>query len=102
MKQLRFEQMDTEELWALHLRVLQALDEKLSAEKAVLEQRLKQLRERSAAPAPGASEGRKYPAVLPKYRNPSDPSETWSGRGKTPRWIKAALASGGKLGDYKI
>ena len=32
--------------------------------------------------------------VAPKYRNPSDPSMTWSGRGKRPRWFNAALKSG--------
>jgi DNA-binding protein H-NS len=24
----------------------------------------------------------------PKYRNPSDPEKTWTGRGKPPRWLK--------------
>jgi DNA-binding protein H-NS len=33
--------------------------------------------------------------VKPKYRNPADPSQTWSGRGRQPRWFAAAL-SGGK------
>jgi DNA-binding protein H-NS len=102
MKQLRLEQMSTDELWALHTEVLEILDEKLSAEKAILEQRLKQLKDGPAAPASDANERRQYPAVLPKYRNPKDPSETWSGRGKTPRWMKAALGSGGKLEDYII
>jgi DNA-binding protein H-NS len=32
--------------------------------------------------------------VAPKYRNPADPSMTWSGRGKRPRWFNAALKSG--------
>src|SRR6185437_2396696 len=32
--------------------------------------------------------------VAPKYRNPADPSVTWSGRGKHPRWFTAALKSG--------
>jgi len=32
--------------------------------------------------------------VAPKYRNPSDPSQTWSGRGRQPRWFKAALRKG--------
>src|SRR5699024_3805828 len=27
--------------------------------------------------------------VPPKYFNPSNPSETWSGRGKRPRWFHA-------------
>jgi DNA-binding protein H-NS len=33
---------------------------------------------------------RKYPRVFPKFRNPKEPSETWSGRGKQPRWLAAA------------
>ncbi|WP_163314351.1 H-NS histone family protein, partial [Enterobacter hormaechei] len=45
---------------------------------------------------------RKYPRVLPKYRNPSEPSETWSGRGKQPRWLVAAIKSGHKIDDFKI
>jgi DNA-binding protein H-NS len=32
--------------------------------------------------------------VAPKYRNPTDPSQTWSGRGRQPRWFKAALRKG--------
>ena len=30
----------------------------------------------------------------PKFRNPADPSETWSGRGRQPGWFKAAIAAG--------
>jgi len=29
--------------------------------------------------------------VAPKYRNPVDPAQTWSGRGKRPLWFVAAL-----------
>jgi DNA-binding protein H-NS len=28
---------------------------------------------------------RPYPKVTPKFKNPQDPSQTWSGRGKQPR-----------------
>jgi DNA-binding protein H-NS len=31
-----------------------------------------------------------------KYRNPADHSQTWSGRGKRPRWFHAALSAGKK------
>ena len=37
---------------------------------------------------------RPYPKVLPKHRNPKNPAETWSGRGKQPRWLTAQLRSG--------
>ena len=33
-------------------------------------------------------------AVAPKYRNPADHSQTWSDRGRQPRWFKAALRKG--------
>lgn len=46
--------------------------------------------------AKGASKG------VPKYANPSDPSKTWTGRGRQPAWIKDALAKGKKLEDFAI
>ncbi len=44
---------------------------------------------------PGTSKlaGRKIP---PKYRNPKDKSQTWTGRGRTPLWA-ADLQAAGKL-----
>jgi DNA-binding protein H-NS len=41
-------------------------------------------------------------AVAPKYRNPDNPSETWAGRGLTPRWLRAAIKEGKKLDDFAI
>jgi len=40
--------------------------------------------------------------VPPKYRNPENPTETWAGRGRRPKWVEAALASGKSLDDLKI
>ena len=40
---------------------------------------------------------RPFPIVergSPRYRNPANPAETWSGRGEQPGWFKQALASG--------
>ncbi|MEO9823965.1 MAG: H-NS histone family protein [Paracoccaceae bacterium] len=37
----------------------------------------------------------KAPAA-PKYRNPANAAETWSGRGRQPAWFKAAVAKGKK------
>jgi DNA-binding protein H-NS len=38
----------------------------------------------------------------PKFRNPADHAQTWSGRGKRPRWFNAALAAGKKEKDLAI
>lgn len=40
--------------------------------------------------------------VAPKYRNPSNPSETWTGRGRAPRWMQAKLDSGAKKEQFLI
>ena len=34
--------------------------------------------------------------VLPKYRNPENPEETWTGRGRSPAWV-ASLREKDKL-----
>lgn len=36
-----------------------------------------------------------------KYRNPDDPAQQWSGRGRQPAWIKAWIASGKSVEDAK-
>ena len=41
-------------------------------------------------------------AVEPKYAQPSNPELTWSGRGRTPKWVEAALASGLTLEELII
>ncbi|MGE8258363.1 MAG: H-NS family nucleoid-associated regulatory protein [Stenotrophomonas sp.] len=48
---------------------------------------------------PGKSAGRK---VAPKYRNPANPNETWSGRGRQPRWLAALVEKGKSASDFLI
>lgn len=38
----------------------------------------------------------------PKYANPEDPSQTWTGRGRKPKWVNDALKAGKKLEDLAI
>jgi DNA-binding protein H-NS len=109
MPKLELEAMDFDELWLLHEQLTQILSEKISAEKLELEKRLAQLsRAEPIGEAKSSSAEfdrpprRKYPKVLPKYCNPSAPEETWSGRGKQPRWLVAALQSGHRLEEFRI
>lgn len=37
-----------------------------------------------------------------KYANPADKSQTWTGRGRKPNWIKSALAAGKSLDEFAI
>lgn len=40
--------------------------------------------------------------VKPKYRNPSDMNQTWTGRGRRPRWVDECIESGVSLDDMLI
>ena len=103
MPKLDLDAMDFEELWTLHEQLIQILSEKITAEKRELERRLERLTgaELNRAAEVNATK-RKYPKVLPKYCNPLVPTERWSGRGKKPRWLVAALEAGRTLEDFKI
>jgi DNA-binding protein H-NS len=50
----------------------------------------------------GRAKNRRTGPVAPKYRNPADPAQTWSGRGKRPRWYNDALKAGKKEKDLAI
>jgi DNA-binding protein H-NS len=49
-----------------------------------------------------AKTGRKLPKVAPKYRNPANAEETWTGRGKQPRWMAELTSQGKKVEDFLI
>lgn len=107
-KKLELESMPLDELWSLHEKTSAILSARIKAEKHELEKRLAVLNrgmdiiDRSGEIQPfNGKARRKYPRVLPKYRNPQT-SETWSGRGKRPRWLVAAMKSGRKIEEFRI
>jgi DNA-binding protein H-NS len=103
MKPHDLESMSLDELGSLHKLVVSVMARKISAEKARLELRLRELGQSTADSAKKVSHARRpYPQVFPKYRNPTRPSETWAGRGHQPRWLTAQLRSGKKLDDFRI
>ena len=94
MKQLNFETFPIDELWAIHEQVANLLAEKMTAEKNKVDDRLKQLRG-------DILERRHYSRIPPKYRNPANPYQTWSGRGRTPLWIKRLRMEGKSIEDLR-
>jgi DNA-binding protein H-NS len=96
-----FKSMSSEELWHLHEEVTSTLARRITEEKAKLEERLRFLENSSSAIGPNRPR-RAYPKVLPKFQNPKNPAEKWSGRGKRPRWLQAQLRAGKKLDQFLI
>jgi DNA-binding protein H-NS len=107
-KKIELESMSLDELWSLHEKISAILSTRIQAEKHELEKRLAVLNrgndaisQSGAWPLQNGKARRKYPRVLPKYRNPQT-SETWSGRGKRPLWLVAAMKSGRKIEEFRI
>lgn len=49
-----------------------------------------------------AKKARKLGKVPPKYRNPDNPEETWTGRGRQPRWLTAYTDQGRNREEFLI
>lgn len=99
------ENMSLADLKALKKRVDSAIEDFAEREKR---QKLAEIeafaKERGLSLADLASLGGKKtrkPAAA-KYANPANPSETWTGRGRRPRWVVAAQEAGKSLDDLAI
>jgi DNA-binding protein H-NS len=86
-----------DELWELYQEVGTLLQDRLASELQTTQQRLRELEANAMLHA-------LKPAARAKARfvNPSNPSQTWAGRGRMPNWLTQALAMGRSLEDYKI
>ncbi|MBP0483635.1 H-NS family nucleoid-associated regulatory protein [Sagittula salina] len=42
------------------------------------------------------------PKGVPKYANPSNPDQTWTGRGRKPNWLIEALEAGKSMEELSI
>lgn len=49
-----------------------------------------------------SGKGGKGGKVAVKYRNRDNPTETWTGRGRQPKWLAAAIKKGAKIADFAI
>ncbi len=45
---------------------------------------------------------RKGTKVPVKYQNPDNPAEQWTGRGVTPKWLRAFLEAGRDKAEFEV
>jgi DNA-binding protein H-NS len=102
MKRDDLDTMSTDELWALREQLGEVLAAKLKSEKHGLEVLLGKLSGGEFGSLQIERQRRPYPKVHPKFQNPSEPSQTWSGRGGTPRWVRKLLAAGRSIDELRI
>jgi len=49
----------------------------------------------------GKANKKKAP-VAAKYADPANPDNTWSGRGRKPKWLAAALENGASIENFAL
>ena len=90
------EKLSHSELAALEARIERLKIEKRESERTALRAKLTELAREHGFDIKeliGHGKGRNG-AVAPKYRDPQNPSNTWTGRGRMPRWMAAAMKGG--------
>jgi DNA-binding protein H-NS len=107
MKQLaaikQFRSLNVEDLLAIKSRLDAEIDARMGEERRRLTaslERFNLISDRQTSNRPGRYNRRK---LAVKYRNPSNPNQTWAGRGLKPRWLVAELKGGKrKLADFEV
>jgi DNA-binding protein H-NS len=98
---MNLKSMSIDKLTKLRDQVDTALHSRVADERRTLEAELTKLSRLSTSQLRSKGLGVRGP-VAPKYRNPENRSETWAGRGLTPRWLAAAIKAGKTLEHFSI
>jgi DNA-binding protein H-NS len=106
MRQINLEKLGLMELQELELRVEKAIAEARLKERSELKSEIEQMvadrgftMSEIFSTTRGGAKGR---TVAPKYANPEDPTQTWTGRGRKPNWLVEKIDEGANLDDFLI
>jgi DNA-binding protein H-NS len=103
MATINVDKMSLKDLLELEARVKRAITNAKERERSDLKQKIASLAENAGFTVSELfGSGRKGSKVAIKYRNKDNPAETWTGRGRQPKWLAAKLAKGAKLNDFSI
>ena len=112
MARINVDKMTLRELLALEMKLQKAIALARKRERAQVKQEFTALAEKRGFTLDELLEGRgkrkldgrsKRKLVPPKYANPDDPSQTWTGRGRRPTWLVAKMKKrGAKLQQFAI
>ena len=97
--------MTSSELAALRGAIERTMAEKQSSERAALRQKMTDMAKEAGLSLDEVLGKRRKGkgSVAVKYRDPKNPGNTWTGRGRMPRWMTAATKGGkAKKEDFLI
>src|SRR5215467_9539418 len=91
MRESQLEKMSLRELTALEAKVRATIEEKRVSERHEMRAKMEEMARASGFSVAELFGGRsKRGKVTAKYRNPKDPNQTWTGRGRRPNWMVEA------------
>ena len=99
------DKMSLKELQELEAKVKKAIGAAREREKVEMKQKVESMLAGAGLSISEIYGGRgstKGKTVAPKFVNPDNRSETWTGRGRKPRWLTAKLNKGSKMEDFAI
>jgi DNA-binding protein H-NS len=99
------ERMSYAELSKLEAEIARLKAEKQNEERAALREKMAAMAKEHGFDMGELFHGRRKGkgSVAPKYRDPKNPEDTWTGRGRMPRWMVAATkGSKAKKEDFLI
>lgn len=105
---IALDKMSSRDLNALKSRIDEAIAKRAAEEKAVTRAKIEEMVAAAgfsvAEILGGRARGRLAKVVkrAPAFRNPANPAQTWTGRGRRPAWIAKSLAKGAKLDSFKV
>jgi DNA-binding protein H-NS len=106
MAAVNVDKMSLKELQDLEVRVKKAITTAKDRERAEVKHKIAALAEHAGFSVNelfgGGKGGAKGGKVAVKYMNPDNKSETWTGRGRQPRWLVAKLSKGSKIADFEL
>ncbi len=103
-KKINLSNLNVQELKELQREISRMIKVKLVEEKNAVLKQMKELAEKSGFSFNELLNDKavKRQTVAPKYRNPKNPMQTWSGRGKKPKWVQEYIDNEGKIEDLLI
>jgi DNA-binding protein H-NS len=101
------EELSLQQLTRLAEAIRAEIDKKREEAKAALREELLEKARLLGVDVSELLPGRKFRGgtrseVKPKYRDTKDPTQTWSGRGRMPKWLQERINAGEDKDDYLI
>ena len=98
------ENMSFAELSQMQVRIERVKAEKQNAERVALREKLTDMAKQHGFHIRHLFDGRRKSKgiVAVKYRDPKNPENAWTGRGRPPRWLAAAMKAGKSRDDFLL